>query len=286
MARRVTLVSDSTSVDQALAARLDVVVVPLQVMIDTTPYDEGDADASPDRVAKALESHKTVSTSRPAPERFVRAYRDAATAGAEAVLSIHLSSEVSGTFESALLAARDVDLEVVVFDSRQLGMATGFAVAAAAAALDAGATAREAGEVARSRAESTTGLFYVDTLEVLRRGGRVGTAAAIVGSALAVKPLLTIEDGRIVQLDKVRTTSRALARLEEIAVQAAGEQRVDVAVSHLANRDRAETLAERLRSRVPGVAEVVVTEVGPVIGAHVGPGMLAVVVAPRGVVHS
>ncbi len=250
-------------------------------MIGTTSYDEGAADVSPDRVARALVAHKQVSTSRPAPERFVRVYRDAARTEAEAVLSIHLSSEVSGTFESALLAARDVEIEVVVVDSRQLGMATGFAVAAAAAALDEGATAKEAGEVARSRAEATTGLFYVDTLEFLRRGGRVSTAAALVGSALAVKPLLKIEDGRIVQLDKVRTTSRALARLEEIAVEAAAEQYVDVAVSHLANPDRAQTLADSLRSRLPNASEVVVTEVGPVIGAHVGPGMLAVVVAPR-----
>lgn len=281
MARRVTLVSDSTSVDRATAVRLDVVVVPLQVMIGTTPYDEGDADVSPERVAEALEAHQQVSTSRPAPERFAKAYRDAARGGADAVLSIHLSSEVSGTFESALLAARDVDVEVVVVDSRLLGMATSFAVAAAAEALDGGADIEQAAEEARRRAEATTGLFYVDTLEYLRRGGRVGAAAALVGSALAVKPLLRIDDGRIVQLDRVRTAGRALVRLEELAVQAAGEQPVDIAVSHLANLGRAEALAEQLRNRVPHVIDVVVTEVGPVIGAHVGPGMLAVVVAPR-----
>ncbi len=281
MARRVTLVSDSTSVDESLASRLHVVVVPLQVMLGTTPYDEGDVNVSPQRVAEALKAHQQVSTSRPAPERFARAYRQAAEAGAEAVLSIHLSSEVSGTFESALLAAREVDIEVVVVDSRLLGTATGFAVASAAVALDAGASVAQAAEVARMRAETTTGLFYVDTLEYLRRGGRVGVAAALVGSALAVKPLLEIRDGRIVQLDKVRTTGRALARLEELAVEAAGDRPVDLAVSHLATPDRAAALAERLRSRVPKVAEMLVTEVGAVIGAHVGPGMLAVVVAPR-----
>jgi fatty acid kinase fatty acid binding subunit len=281
MARRVSLVSDSTSVDQAMAARLGVTVVPLQVMIGTTSYDEGDIDVSPNRVAQALEAHKQMSTSRPAPERFARVYREAAAAGADAVLSIHLSSEVSGTFESALLAARDVDIEVVVVDSRLLGMATGFTVESAAEALDAGASVAEAAKVAQARAEATTGLFYVDTLDYLRRGGRVGTAAALVGSALAVKPLLQIKDGRIVQLDKVRTTSRALARLEELAVEAAGDARVDIAVSHLANPDRAGHLAERLRARIPHALDLVLTEVGPVIGAHVGPGMLAVVVAPR-----
>jgi DegV family protein with EDD domain len=281
MGRRVALVSDSTSVDVSMAARLDVVVVPLQVVIGSTSYDEGDADVSPHRVAQALIAHTQVSTSRPAPERFERAYRDATKAGAEAVLSIHLSSEVSGTFESALLAARDIDIEVVVVDSRQLGMATGFSVAAAATALDAGATVKEAADVAQACAEATAGFFYVHTLEFLRRGGRVGAAAALVGSALAVKPLLTIEDGRIVAMDRVRTTSRALARLEEISIEAAGSDPVDIAVSHLANPDRAYVLADRLRARVPNASQMVVTEVGPVIGAHVGPGMLAVVVAPR-----
>lgn len=280
MARRVALVSDSTSVDPERAAALRVTVVPLQVVIGTTSYDEG-TDVSPERVAAALRDRLPVSTSRPAPERLARIYRRAARDGAEAVLSIHLSSEVSGTFESALLAARDVDIQVVVVDSRQLGMATGFAVAAAAAALDAGASVAEAAEVARARAAATQAFFYVDTLEYLRRGGRVGAAAALVGSALGVKPLLRVEDGRIVQYDRVRTSGRALARLEEIAVAAAGADPADVAVSHLANPGRATALADRLRARLPALGELVVTEVGAVLGAHAGPGMLAVVIAPH-----
>lgn len=280
MARRVALVSDSTSVDVAMATRLEVAVVPLQVVIGTSSYDEGAASSL--AVLTALQKSQQVSTSRPAPERFVQTYRELASARAESILSIHLSGEVSGTFESALLAARDVDVEVVVVDSRQLGMATGFAVAAAAGALDEGASVSEAAEVARARAAATTGLFYVDTLEFLRRGGRVGVAAALVGSALAVKPLLKIDDGRIVQLDKVRTSSRAIARLEEIAITAAGGRMVDIAVSHLANEQRARALANRLSERIPHIGELVVNEVGAVIGAHVGPGMLAVVVSPVG----
>jgi len=121
----------------------------------------------------------------------------------------------------------------------------------------------------------------VDTLEFLRRGGRVGVAAALVGSALAVKPLLKVEDGRIVPLEKVRTSGKALIRLEELAVTAAGRQPVDIAVSHLANAERADKLARRLRERVHDVHDLVVNQVGAVIGAHVGPGMLAVVVSPH-----
>ncbi|MEJ7773865.1 MAG: DegV family protein [Nocardioidaceae bacterium] len=280
MARLIALVSDSTSVDQEMAKRLDVIVVPLKVVIGADSYDEG-AAASPESVAAALEQRSPVSTSRPPPEAFLREYEKAAKAGAEAIVSIHLSGEVSGTYESAELAGRDASIPVVTVDSRHLGMGTGFAVEAAAAALDAGASAETAADVARERAAATTALFYVDTLEFLRRGGRVGVAAALVGSALAVKPLLKVEDGRIVPLEKVRTSGKALIRLEELAVTAAGRQPVDIAVSHLANAERADKLARRLRERVHDVHDLVVNQVGAVIGAHVGPGMLAVVVSPH-----
>jgi DegV family protein with EDD domain len=277
--RPIALVTDSTSVDPAFAQRLGLVVVPLQVIIGAKAYDEG-TGATPDDVAEALRSWVPVSTSRPAPEAFVAAYEAAADAGAEAVVSVHLSGEVSGTFESAQMAAREVDVPVHAVDSRQLGMATGFALEAAAEAIEAGASASEAAEVAERRATSTTSLFYVDTLDYLRRGGRVGAAAALVGSALAVKPILQIRDGRIEPREKVRTSGKALGRLEELAVEAAGEAAVDVAVAHLADPERAETLATRLKERIPAVHDLVVSQVGAVIGAHVGPGMLAVVVSP------
>lgn len=280
MPRPIALVTDSTSVTAELAAECDVEVVPLQVVIGAKSLDEG-TEATPEDVARALTDKVPVSTSRPAPQAFLRVYEALARAGAEAVVSVHLSGEVSGTFESAELAARDASIPVYAVDSRQLGMGTGFAVKAAAAAIDAGATAEEAAEVARKRAHASRSLFYVDTLEYLRRGGRVGAAAALVGSALAVKPLLQIQDGRIVPLEKVRTSARALSRLEELAVEAAGDRNVDIAVAHLASSDKAAALAERLRVRVSGLGELVNTQVGAVIGAHVGPGMLAVVVSPH-----
>ncbi len=280
MTRAAALVSDSTSVDSAMAKRLDVTAVPLQVIIGAKSYDEG-SSASPDDVASALKRWQPVSTSRPAPEVFLRTYERLAKAGATAIVSVHLSGEVSGTFESAEMAARDASIPVHCVDSRHLGMGTGFAVEAAATALDGGAGAESAADAARERARATKALFYVDTLEFLRRGGRVGATAALVGSALAVKPLLEVKDGTIVPLEKVRTAAKALNRLEELAVAAAGEQDVDIAVSHLANPEKADDLASRLRVRVPNLAELVVNQVGAVIGAHVGPGMLAVVIAPR-----
>jgi DegV family protein with EDD domain len=278
---RVALVTDSTaSLPPDLVAAHDITVIPLQVVFGTRSYDEG-PDATPEAVARALRDRIPVSTSRPGPSVFLRAYERAARAGAEAVVSVHLSRYMSGTYESAALAAMQSPIPVETVDSRHLGMATGFAVITAADVLAKGKGAPEAAEAARARAAATSALFYVDTLEYLRRGGRIGAAMALVGSALAVKPLLTVDDGRIDTLEKVRTSSRAVSRLEDLVVQAAAEQRVDLAVHHLANPDCAATLADRLLHRVPGIHDLVVCEVGAVIGAHVGPGMLGVVVAPR-----
>ena len=191
---------------------------------------------------------------------------------------------MSGTVESARAAGRDADAEVWCVDTRQVGAATGYAALAAAQAAAAGATAQEAADAARRRAEASSSFFYVDTLEYLRRGGRIGAAAALLGGALAVKPLLTIEAGVVGSLERVRTSSRALARLGELAVEVAGDAQIDLTVAHLGSPDRAATLTDQLGTRLADNLDgrkPWCGELGAVVGAHVGPGMLAVCVAPR-----
>ena len=282
----VALVTDSTaSLSPETVAQRNITVVPLQVVIGAAAYDEGvDGGVTPEMLADALREWTPVSTSRPNPEAMLEVYEGLASTGVTEIVSVHLSAELSGTFESAQLAARRSPVPVTCVDSRQVGIGTGFAVLAAADALDAGADAAEAGAAASARAAATTSLFYVDTLEYLRRGGRMGAAAALVGSALAVKPILKVEDGRVGPFERVRTSTKALSRLEELAVEAAQEREVDVAVAHLASHDRAVQLAERLQERLAdrlGERVVTVGEIGAVLGAHVGPGMVAVCVAPR-----
>jgi DegV family protein with EDD domain len=280
----VVIVTDSTAtLPPEVAADRGIVVVPVQVVIGATVYDEGADGATPDLVAAALKQWKPVSTSRPGPAALLEVYDKAASDGATEIVSVHLSGEMSGTFESAQLAARDASVRVIPVDTRQVGVATGYAALSAADVVDAGGTAEEAAEAARARAASASSLFYVDTLEYLRRGGRIGAAAALLGGALAVKPLLKIEDGTVASLERVRTSTRALGRLEELAVQAAGDAQVDVCVAHLANPDRADQLADRLTQRLEvnlGGREVWCAELGAVLGAHVGPGMIAACVAP------
>jgi len=280
MADRVAVVTDSTAyLPSGVAARHGVTVVPVQVVIGGRAHDE---DAiTPSDVAEALRTWTPVTTSRPSPQAFHDAYEKLAASGVTGIVSVHLSAALSSTLESAQLAARECSVPVDVVDSQSVGMGLGYPVISAAEAAAAGADLVEVARVAHHRAAATREFFYVDTLEYLRRGGRIGTAAALVGSALSVKPLLHVVDGRVETLEKVRTASKALARLEDVAVSAAGEADVDVAVHHLANPTRAEELATRLGGRIPNVHDVVVSEVGAVVGAHVGPGMLAVVVAPR-----
>ena len=279
----VAVVTDSTAyLPATMAAEAGIRVVPLQVVVGGRSLAEG-VEVTSAEVAQALREWQPVTTSRPSPQTFVETYRELADGGAAGIVSVHLSGDLSGTADAARTAARTVAADgvtVVVVDSRLLAMGLGFAALTAARAAADGA---DVAEVARrtTRAALSTGVWlYVDTLEYLRRGGRIGAAAAWLGSALAVKPLLHLVDGRLEPLERVRTASRALARLEEITVAEAGSGAVDVAVQHLAAPDRAADLAERLRARIPGVRHFVVDEVGAVVGAHVGPGMLGVVVAP------
>jgi len=285
MAGRTVVVTDSTaSLPPEVVRARGIVVVPLQVVIGATLYDEGAEGATPELVAQALKDFRPVSTSRPSPAALLEVYEKLAADGADAVLSIHLSGDMSGTHESALLAAGDATVPVTVVDSRQVGVATGYAALSASDVLDSGGSVEEAAAAARRRADLATSLFYVDTLEYLRRGGRIGAAAALLGGALAVKPLLRIEDGHVANLERVRTSARALSRLEDLVVEAAGDGDVDVCVSHLANPDRAADLAGRLGGRLAAQLdgrEVWCGELGAVLGAHVGPGMVAACVAPR-----
>jgi DegV family protein with EDD domain len=280
MSSHVAIVTDSTAyLPQEALTRHRITVVPLAVVIGDEALEEGTEVSAP-AVARALQRRKPVTTSRPSPEEFAAAYRAAAEAGATEIVSLHLSAEFSGTYDAALLAGADAPVPVRVVDTAMVAMALGFPVLSAAEAAEAGGSADEIVAAAEKRAADTSAYFYVDTLDYLRRGGRIGAAQALLGSALAVKPLLQLDEGRIQLLEKVRTASKALARLEEIVVERAGTRPVDIAVHHLAAADRASALAERLRMRVPGLNTLVLSEVGAVIGAHTGPGLLGAVVSP------
>ncbi|WTO37319.1 DegV family protein [Streptomyces achromogenes] len=281
MSRHVAIVTDSTAyLPPRAMERHGITTVPLTVVLGDQALEEG-TEISTRSLAQALQKRRAVTTSRPSPQVFAETYRRLAEAGADGIVSLHLSAELSGTYDAAVLAAREAPVPVRVVDTGVVAMALGFCALTAAEAAESGGTVDEAVTAAEKRAAGTSAVFYVDTLDYLRRGGRIGAAQKLLGSALAVKPLLQLEDGRIELLEKVRTASKAIARLEELTVERAGKAEVDIAVHHLAAADGAAALADRLRARVPGLADLHVSEVGAVIGAHTGPGLLGAVVSPR-----
>jgi len=275
--RPVAVVTDSTAgLPPELVAAHRLTVVPLSVTIAGVTGREG-LDVAPADVAKALVARPvSVTTSRPSPGEFAEVYDRLLGEGAAAIVSVHLSSKLSGTCEAARVAAAGHPDRVVVVDSQSSGLGLGFCALAAAGAGDLAAAVA----AARAAVARTSTFFYVDTLEYLRRGGRIGAASALLGTALSVKPILRMVDGEIVVRDKVRTASRALTRLADLAVEAAGGAEVDLGIHHLAAPERAQALALRLRERLR-VHTCYESEVSAAVAAHVGPGLVSVVVHNR-----
>lgn len=289
MPRRIAVVTDSTaSLPAGLVEAADLMVVPLEVVVEGTPYREG-VDLGVARLVEALRSGASVSTAQPGPEAFARTYARAIARGADEIVSVHLSGTLSGTVASAEAAGRGAAVPVHVVDSGTVGMGLGFAALAAArfaARADAdepppvhgwGVAARDA---ARARAARSSVLFAVDSLDHLRRGGRLSPLAAALGTVLGLRPVLGVRSGRLDVVEKARTARRARERLLELSVEDAGRRtRCDVAVQHLEQPEVAAQLAEELRSLLgAGLGSLHVAEVSAVLGAHVGPGVLCVVV--------
>ena len=258
--------------------------VPLSVVLDGAPAERDSAvDAE---LAEALRRGGRMTTSQPSPDAFVRTYGDLAAGGATAIVSIHISGELSGTTRSAADAARTCAVPVHVVDSRTVALGTGFAALEAARAAATGLSAEEVERVARDVAAGSAVLFAVQDLGYLARGGRLGTAKALVGSVLGVRPVLRVAGGRIVVAETVRGAARASRRLVELGLEAAAEMaptRVRVAVHHFDAGEPARQIAAQLDEWLADAGlvhvPVIVAEVTAVVGVHTGPGVLGVVVA-------
>ncbi|WP_068401165.1 DegV family protein [Kribbia dieselivorans] len=283
---RTAIVTDSTAclpVDMAAAA--EVTVVPLHVVVDGVDHREG-IDVSNAEVAEALRRGAKVTTSQPSPEELEQAYTQLADEGYQDVVSVHISGGLSGTVGSAEQVARRVPINVHVVDSGTLGMAMGYPVLRAAALAARGEEDAEViAEQARWECASSYAAFYVDTLEYLGKGGRIGKAAVFMGTALSIKPLLVVRNGVLAPLERVRTASKALTRLVERAVDVTQDlpvwaSTVDIAVHHFDAADRARTMLDMLNEQVPRQGHRQVVEIGAVVGAHTGPGIVAVAISP------
>ncbi|NYE02877.1 DegV family protein with EDD domain [Kineosphaera limosa] len=288
----VALVTDSTAALTSSEARdLRVSVVPLHVVVDDEEFTEG-VDISPQEVIEALRKGRRVSTSRPSPAAMLACYEALADAGATAIVSAHLSAQLSGTCDAAHLAAREAPVPVRVVDSGSTGLGLGFAVETAARELrepEAFGDGRSAPELADAvgaalarRTRNSTVLCYVHSLDCLRRGGRIGAAASFLGGALAIKPIIALAGGHVEPVEKLRTSGRALARLAQLAGEAvaAGGPGTRVAIQHADALDYAENLAADLVEAADSELPVQIRELPAVLSVHLGPGTVAAVIAP------
>ncbi len=275
------LVSDSSAgMSLAFAERHRIAIVPLYIHMQGSTYRDL-YDIDPDAFLVQLpQCDPLPTTSQPSAGDFVKIYEDLIAQGAEGIISVHLSGEISGTVNSAQLAAQRFEgVPIEIVDTRTACAAHMLAVEAGVHAIEAGKGLADVVSAIRQTAEAQRELFVVDTLEYLYKGGRIGGAAALLGSLLQFKPLLYFNQGRIDALERVRTSSKALARMVEVLHEWLGDVPVQAVVMHAAAEERARTLAASL-GKALNVAAVRVWPVPPVLGTHVGPGTVAVACCP------
>jgi DegV family protein with EDD domain len=279
MPAHVAVITDSTAcLPDQLAAEWGIDVVQVQLHVGKELDDEHRFGRP--GLIEAMKAGEPVSTSPAETAAFFWAYQAAASAGATAVVSVHLSGRMSETVEAAREAARQVPVPVHVLDSGTTSLSLGFAVLSAARAAEAGAQPERVIDVAEHRFRAAKEFIYVDTLEYLRRGGRIGAAQAMIGSAFSIKPVLTVTDGEVAPIARVRGTRRALSKMVDLAARAARGRAVDIGVTQFGADDAAIKLANALGKRVPNVRDSMMVEASAIIGAHVGPGALAITVSP------
>jgi DegV family protein with EDD domain len=274
------VVADSTSYLPAeLLAKHDVKQVSLYVGIEGEQERESDIADLHAFYERLRVSDQTVTTSQPSVGDFISVYEPLLADGKE-IVSIHLSSGISGTCESARQARDRLTAEgkggerIVVYDSRTGCGGMGLMILAAANAAEGGASAAEARERAEEARKVLKIWFAVDTLDYLRRGGRIGAARAWIGTTLKIKPILTLEE-EITPIERVRTRSRAFERLVDYGRERHEAGADGWVVQHVQDPENAQRLVEACRPMF-GSDPVFTSEVGPVIGAHVGPGLLGI----------
>jgi len=279
----VALVTDSTAdIPRELRERLGIVMVPLKVNFGSDSYlDNIDLEPA-DFYRKLTHSSQLPTTSQPSPADFFDVFKRLADEG-RSVVSLHLSGALSGTYQSAMIAKSMLEDEgnITVIDSRSASYGYGMIVAHAAEMAARGESVEAITEHIQRMRRDLRLYFVVDTLEYLQKGGRIGKAAAVVGSLLNIKPILTIDDeGGITPVDKVRGQRRALSRITELLEHDVGQKPVHLGIALTPGFDeQAKEMAAMLRGKL-NVASYSESEIGPVVGTHAGPGTVGVFVIP------
>jgi DegV family protein with EDD domain len=276
--RRIAVVTDSTSdLPQELAKEHGIRIIPQVLIMGTKTWRDG-VDIDPPAFYELLQTSPDFpASSQPSVDDFREAFEELAK-DADGIAAILVSDELSGTINSARMAKESLpDVPIEIVDTRSVSAQLGFIAIAAAQAAAAGADLQTVADTARAMIGKVGVYFVVDTLEYLHRGGRIGAAARLFGTALNLKPLLAIKDGMVHPVTKVRSRRKALATLFQLLdEELAGKEGIHMAVLHVAAPEEAARLAEQLVERFHPV-EMLHTECGPVVGTHAGPGTVGVV---------
>lgn len=281
--KKVSIVTDSTNdLPQDYISRYGISVVPESFVWDGITYRDA-IDLSPDEFYKKLVGSSSIpTTSQPSPAEFLEVYKPIESTGKD-ILSMQLSSKLSGTIDSARQAAEFVSAtNIHVFDSYSASLGLGFTVLAAAKAANKGASLEECIHIAERVRANTSVAFVISTLEYLHKGGRIGGAAALVGSALGIKPILGVKDGAIDALDKVRTFNKALNRMVEIVLSSVRPgKRLWIGAVHVEAEPQAKSMLDGVLAQFDSslVEEKMIVRATPVIGIHTGPGTIGLVIS-------
>jgi len=274
---KIMVVTDSSAyIPEAALGDLSIPVIPLWVIWGEERLRDG-VDIDPPTFYRRLRSAQTFpTTSQPSAGEFEEFFRQAAS-GADAVVGVFLTSKLSGTVANAQAAqARLADLTIRVVDALSTSMGLGFIVLAAARAAAAGKSLDEVVAAAEEMRDRVHLLFAVDTLEYLHRGGRIGGARWLMGTALNIKPLLHLTDGTIEPLAQVRSKHKAIARMLEVAEERLGGKRMaEAAILDVDSPEEGDAVAEQVRERF-GISTIYRTTVSPAIGTHAGPGTVGI----------
>lgn len=278
----IRIVTDSTSdIPAEMRKALSIEAVPLKVHFGDEAYLDSVTIEPEEFYRKLSQADRLPTTSQPSPMDFLDVYTRLSREQGTEIISIHLSSSLSGTYQSACMAKSmmEAEADITIVDSRTATYGIGLLVVAAAKAALAGQSKEEILRMVKELRAKTSLFFLVDTLEYLHKGGRIGKASALLGSLLNIKPILSIDaDGEVASVDKVRGFKRAMTRIVELLKQK-HQGAVRVTVAHADTPHHAEELSALIHQHFE-VAEMMYTTIGPVIGAHVGGGTVGVFMAP------
>lgn len=280
---KVRIVTDSTAdIPKQVRDELMIESVPLKVHFAADTYLDGVTIGSDEFYDKLSAAKELPTTSQPSPVDFVDVFKGVAAQDVTHIVSIHLASALSGTYQSAVLAKSLLEdkVHIDIIDSRSASYGLGMLAVAAARAAKEGKSAEEIVEIVQHLRERTKLYFIVDTLEYLQKGGRIGKAAALFGTLLNIKPILSIDDGgEVCPVDKVRGQKKAMNRIIELLQKDFAGKKVNATIAHSKSFETAEEMAALIKQHFD-VAELSFTNIGPVIGTHVGKGASAIFMSP------